>query len=66
MERKSRVVQLCIDVSTWNMMTILRLERIQVKREIVRILTQIRHGGRRKLQRSRTDRCAQSVNRLVD
>ena len=53
---KSRVVRLCIDVGTWNKMAILRLRRIQIKREIVRILTRIHHGGRRKLQRSRTDR----------
>ena len=31
MEMKSRIVQLCIDVSTWSMMAILELERIQVK-----------------------------------
>jgi len=36
-EMKSRVIQLCTDVGTWNMMVILGLERIQLKREIVRI-----------------------------
>jgi len=38
MEMKSRVVQLCIDVTTWSIVVILRLRRIQVKREIVRIV----------------------------
>ena len=58
MEMKSRVAQLCIDVGTWNMMAILGLGRIKVKGEIVRILTRVCHGGRRKLQRSRTYKCA--------
>ena len=53
MEMKSRVVQLCIDVGTWNMTTFLGLGRIQVKGEIVRIWIRIRHGGSQKLQRSR-------------
>jgi len=35
-EMKSRFVQLCMDPSTWSMVAILKLERIQVKREIVR------------------------------
>ena len=39
MEMKSRVVQLCIDVSTRSMVAILELGRIQVKGEIVRIMT---------------------------
>ena len=37
MEMKSRLVQLCVDASTWSMVAILRLECIRVKREIVRI-----------------------------
>ena len=41
MEMKSRVVQLCIDVSTWSIVNVLRLRRIQVKGEIVRIMTGI-------------------------
>jgi len=40
MEMKSRVVQLYIDVSTRNMMAILRLGCIQVNGEIIRIVTQ--------------------------
>ena len=32
-----------MDASTWNMVAILRLGRIQVKGEIVRIMTRIRH-----------------------
>jgi len=36
MDMKSRVVQLCIDVSTWSMVDILGLGHIRVKREIVR------------------------------
>jgi len=39
---KSKIVQLFVDVSTWSTITILRLGRIQVKREIIRIVTQIR------------------------
>jgi len=31
MEMKSRVVQLCIDVSTWSVMAIFGFGRIQVK-----------------------------------
>jgi len=46
MEMKLRIVQLCIDLSTWSMMTILRLGRIQVKGEIIRIVTWIRREGR--------------------
>ena len=45
-EMKSRVVQLCIDVSTWSMVGILGLGRIQIKGEIVRIMTGIRRSGR--------------------
>ena len=47
MEIKSRVVQLCIDVSTWSMVAILGLGRIQVKGQISRIVTRIRREGRR-------------------
>jgi len=46
MEVKLRVVQLYIDVSTWSMVTILGLVRIQVKGEIVMIMTGIRREGR--------------------
>jgi len=46
MEMKSRVIHLCIDVSTWSMVTILRLECIQVKGEIVKIVTKIHREGR--------------------
>ena len=57
MKMKSRVVQLCIDVSTWSIIATLGLERIQVKREIVTIMTGIRREGRRnfRVQRSRTN-----------
>ena len=34
-----KFVQLCVDVSTWSMVAILGLERIQVKGEIARIMT---------------------------
>jgi len=44
---KSRVVQLSIDVSTWSMVAILRLGRIQVKGDIIRIVTEMDHEGRR-------------------
>jgi len=37
-----KFVQLCVDASTWNMVAILRLGLIQVKREIVKIITWIR------------------------
>ena len=40
-----KFVQLCVDGNTWNMVAILRLGRIQVKGEIVRIMTRIRHEG---------------------
>ena len=39
MEVKSKVVQLSIDVSTRSMVSILRLGRIRVKREIVSIVS---------------------------
>jgi len=45
MEMKSRVIQLCIDVSTWNMVAIFGLGHIQVKEEIDRIVTAICHKG---------------------
>jgi len=44
---KSRVVQLCINVSTWSIVAILELGCIQVKGDIVRILTGIHREGRR-------------------
>ena len=46
MEMKSKVVQLCIDVSTWSMVAVLGLEHVQVKRGIVRIMTGIRREYR--------------------
>ena len=53
---KSRVVQLCIDVSTWSMMAILELGHIQVKGENVRTVTQILREGRRNFRdQERTD-----------
>ena len=55
MEMKSRVVQLCIDVSIWSMVAILELGRIQIKREIVRIVTRIRREGRRSFGYQRTE-----------
>ena len=36
MKIKSSFVQLCVDASTWSIVTILGLERIQVKGEIAR------------------------------
>ena len=54
MEMKSRVIHLCIDVSTWSMVAILELGRIRVKGEIVRILTRIRREGRRNFGDQRT------------
>ena len=35
MEMKSRVVQLCIDVSTWSMISILGFELIQVNERLL-------------------------------
>ena len=35
MEMKSRFVQLCIDVSTWSVVAILRLKSIQVNRGLL-------------------------------
>ena len=55
MEMKSRVVQLCIDVSTWSMLAILGLGHIQVKGKIVRIMTGIHREGRRSFRDQRTD-----------
>jgi len=43
-DQKGRWV--CISVSTWSMVTILRLGHIQVKGEIVRIVTGIHREGR--------------------
>ena len=36
-----KLVQLCVDASTWNMVAILGLGRIQVKGESVRIMTNV-------------------------
>jgi len=55
MEMKSRVVQLCTDVSTWSMAAILGLGRIQVKGEIIRIMNGIRREGGRNFEDQRTD-----------
>ena len=55
MEMKSSVVQLCIDVSTWSMVAILRLESFRVKEEIVRIITRIHRKGRRNFRDQRTN-----------
>ena len=44
-EDEVKFVQLCVDVSTWNMVAIRGLGRIQVKGEIVRIMTWICHEG---------------------
>ena len=46
MEMKLKVIQLCIDVSIWSMVAILGLECIQVKGEIIRIMTGIYREGR--------------------
>ena len=46
MKMKSRIIQLCIDVSTWSMMAILGLKCIQIKEKIVRIVIRIRREGR--------------------
>ena len=55
MEMKPRV-QLCIDMSAWSIVVILRFEHIQVKEDIVRIMTQIHREGRRSFQRSKNGR----------
>jgi len=47
MEMKSRIVQLCIDASTWSMVAIFRLGGIPVKGEIIRIVIGIRRESRR-------------------
>ena len=59
MEIKSRVVQLCIDMSTWSMVIILGLGCIQVKGEIVRIETRIRCEGRQSF-RDQNQTCTRS------
>jgi len=61
MEMKSRIIQLCIDASTWSMVAMLGLGHIQVKGKIVRIMTGIRREGRRNFedkQRTCTRSCA--------
>ena len=63
MEIESRIVQLCINVSTWIMMTILGLKHIQVKEEIVRIMIGIRQEGRRNFGDQRTN--MHSISRLI-
>ena len=55
MEMKSRVIQLCIDVSTLSMMVIFRLGHIQVKGKIVRIVSGIRRESRRNFRNQRTN-----------
>jgi len=45
MEIKSSLFKLCLDASTWSMVTILRLGCIQVKGKIVRIMTWICREG---------------------
>ena len=54
MKMKSRIVQLCIDMSIWSMVAIIRLGRIQVKKKIVRIVTRIRREGRQSFRGRRT------------
>ena len=67
MELKSRFVQLCIDVSIWNMVVILELGRIQVKGEIVRIMTRIHHKGRRnfKAKNGHAQGVVHSISQLI-
>ena len=45
-EMEMKFIQLCVDASTWSMVAILRLGRIQVKGEIIRIMTGILLEGR--------------------
>ena len=54
---KSRVIQLCINVSTWSIVAILGLEHIQVKREIVRIEIEIHREASEIKQRTCTRSC---------
>jgi len=54
-EIKLRLVQLCLDASTWSMVAIIGLERIRVKGEIVRIVTRIHREDRRNFAYQRTD-----------
>ena len=46
MEMKSRFIQLCMDASTWSMVAILGLGRIQVKGRLLGFVTRIRCEGR--------------------
>ena len=55
MEMKSRVVQLCIDMSTWSKMDILGFERNRVKGEIIRIVSRIHREDRQNFRDQRTD-----------
>jgi len=52
---KSRVVQLCIDVSRWSMVAIFGFGHIQVKEDIVSIMTGIQREGRQNFRDQRTD-----------
>ena len=66
MEMKSTIVQLCIDVSTWSMVAIFRLGHIQVKGEIVRIVTRIRREDRRNFEDQRKDIHKELCTILID
>ena len=66
MEMKSRFVQLRVDVSTWSMVAIRGLGRIQLKGRLLEIVTRIHRKGRRNFRDQRTDvhkkLCTLSVN----
>jgi len=55
MKMKLRVVQLCIDVSIWNMVAIFELGRIYVMGKIVRIVTGIRREAKRSFGDQKTN-----------
>jgi len=63
---KLKVVQLCIDVSTWSMVVILGLGHIKVKGEIIRIMTGIRREGRRNFRDQRTNVYKELCTILID
>jgi len=68
MKMKSRLVQLCMNASTWSMVAILELGCIRVKGDIIRIMTGIRREGKQNFIRSKNG-CAQEdvhiISRLI-
>ena len=64
---KSRIVQLCVDASTWSMVAILELGHIRVKGErLLEFVTGIRREGRQNFRDQSMDTHKELCTLLVD